>query len=205
MKEQGLWRTGTGEGTAYTDVLDLDSARCSRASRARSGPGPGAPRRGEEQLPRRLEAMKGAPPEGERGRADGGHRGEAAAGVATAPAERRRSATARWSSPPSPLHEHSNPSVMMRRAPREEGRDARLASKPWVKTSLGLLEGGHRLPERRRRHALPRQARVQPCRLRLHHLHREQGPLPAEVSRAIKERGLVAVSVLSGNRNLRGV
>ena len=52
-----------------------------------------------------------------------------------------------------------------------------LQRKPWVKTTLAPgLEGRLRLLREVRPHAVPRQARLQPRRLRLHHLHRQLRP-----------------------------
>ena len=52
-----------------------------------------------------------------------------------------------------------------------------LTSKPWVKTTLAPgLQGRHRLLREGRPHAVPREARLQPGRLRLHHLHRQLRP-----------------------------
>ena len=80
-----------------------------------------------------------------------------------------------------------------------------LTRKPWVKTSLApgskvvtdyLNEAG---PQ-----TLSRSARLQPGRLRLHHLHRQQRPAARRDVGEISERGLVVASVLSGNRNFEG-
>jgi aconitate hydratase len=42
------------------------------------------------------------------------------------------------------------------------------------------------------------------CRIRLHHVHRQQRPLPDDVAAEVRERALVVCSVLSGNRNFEG-
>ena len=63
---------------------------------------------------------------------------------------------------------------------------------------LGLLREG-------RPHAVPRQARLQPRRLRLHDLHRQLRPAASpRSSQAVNENDLAVVSVLSGNRNFEG-
>ncbi|HBL30472.1 MAG TPA: aconitate hydratase AcnA [Acidobacteria bacterium] len=100
----------------------------------------------------------------------------------------------------------SNPSVMiaaglLARKAVERG----LAVKPWVKTSLA--PGSKVVTE------YLREAGLWPALEKLNfHLVGygcttcigNSGPLPAEVSKAIEERDLVAVSVLSGNRNFEG-
>ena len=72
----------------------------------------------------------------------------------------------------------SNPQVMigaalLARNAVEKG----LTRKPWVKTTLAPgLQGRHGLLRAGRPHAVPGQARLQPGRLRLHHLHRQLRP-----------------------------
>ena len=59
-----------------------------------------------------------------------------------------------------------------------------LTRKPWVKTTLAPgLEGRHRLLRAGRPDAVPGQARLQPGRLRLHHLHRQLRPAASPRSR----------------------
>jgi aconitate hydratase len=41
-------------------------------------------------------------------------------------------------------------------------------------------------------------------RLRLHDLHRQLGPLPDEISKAVNDCDLSVAAVLSGNRNFEG-
>ena len=69
----------------------------------------------------------------------------------------------------------SNPSVMIGAALlAKKAVERGLQRKPWVKTTLAPgLQGGHGLLRARRPHAVPGQARLQPRRLRLHHLHRQ--------------------------------
>ena len=77
------------------------------------------------------------------------------------------------------LHQHVQPAGDdRRRAAGQEGRRARPdARKPWVKTTLAPgLQGGHGLLREGRPGAVPGQARLQPGRLRLHHLHRQLRP-----------------------------
>ncbi len=67
------------------------------------------------------------------------------------------------------------------------------------------LEGRHRLLRPGRADALPREARVQPRRLRLHHLYRQLGPAdPRGQRRRCSYHDLAVTSVLSGNRNFEG-
>ncbi len=62
----------------------------------------------------------------------------------------------------------------------------------------------HRLLQQVRPHPLPRRPPFQYRWVWLHHLHRQLRPLPTDVSKSIEDHGLVAVSVLSGNRNFEG-
>ena len=72
----------------------------------------------------------------------------------------------------------SNPSVMIGAALlAKKAVERGLDRKPWVKTTLAPgLEGRHGLLRAGRPHAVPRQARLQPRRLRLHDLHRQLRP-----------------------------
>ncbi len=72
----------------------------------------------------------------------------------------------------------SNPSVMIGAALLAKNAvDKGLSRKPWVKTTLAPgLQGRQRLLRAVRPHAVPRQARLQPRRLRLHDVHRQLGP-----------------------------
>ena len=66
------------------------------------------------------------------------------------------------------------------------------------------LQGRHGLLRAGRADAVPGQARLQPGRLRLHHLHRQLRAAAGAVSDAVNEADLAVVSVLSGNRNFEG-
>ena len=100
----------------------------------------------------------------------------------------------------------SNPSVMLTAALLARNAVERgLTTKPWVKTTLAPgLEGRHRLLRPRRAHPLPRQARLQPRRLRMHHLHRQLRPARArdlrcgQRARARGRRGAVRQPQLRG-------
>ena len=101
----------------------------------------------------------------------------------------------------------SNPSVMIGAAllakkAVERGLTAQAVGQdhagPRVQGRHGLLRAG-------RPDAVPRQARLQPRRLRLHDLHRQLRPAARRgVSAAVNEADLAVVSVLSGNRNFEG-
>ena len=98
----------------------------------------------------------------------------------------------------------SNPQVMVAAGLlAKKAVELGLRRAPWVKTSLAP---GSRVVtdyyERAGLQTLPRRARLQHRRLRLHDLHRQLGAASAdEVSRAIADGDLVACAVLSGNRN----
>ena len=66
------------------------------------------------------------------------------------------------------------------------------------------LQGGHGLLREGRPRAVPGQARLQPGRLRVHHLHRQLRSAAGRVSAAVSRPTLAVVSVLSGNRNFEG-
>ena len=67
------------------------------------------------------------------------------------------------------------------------------------------IEGRDRISGRGRADAVPRSARVQSRRLRLHDLHRQQRSAARRECRpSIREKNLVVCSVLSGNRNFEG-
>ena len=99
----------------------------------------------------------------------------------------------------------SNPNVMVGAGLLARKAVAKgLTVKPWVKTSLApgsqVVAEISTNPGCRR----SRQARLQPSRLRLHHLHRQFGPARAQDLQDHQRQGLVAAAVLSGNRNFEG-
>jgi aconitate hydratase len=100
----------------------------------------------------------------------------------------------------------SNPSVMI-----AAGLLAKKAVEKGLTPSRGSrppgarLEGRHRLLREGRPVALPRRARLQPRRLRLHHLHRQLRPAARRgLGKAINDNDLAVTAVLSGNRNFEG-
>ena len=97
----------------------------------------------------------------------------------------------------------SNPQVMVAAGLlAKRAVELGLRRAPWVKTSLAP---GSRVVtdyyERAGLQTLPRRARLQHSRLRLHDLHRQLGAAAAGGLAAIAEGDLVACAVLSGNRN----
>ena len=105
------------------------------------------------------------------------------------------------------LHQHLEPERHARRRPaRPEGRRARAEGEALGQDLAGAgLAGGHRLSRQGRAAGVPRQARLQPGRLWLHHLHRQFRPA-ARADRAKRStRATWSVcAVLSGNRNFEG-
>ncbi len=101
----------------------------------------------------------------------------------------------------------SNPAVMLGAGLLARNAVARgLRVKPWVKTSLGPgFAGGHGLPGARPAcmddlEALGFNVVGYGCTTCIGN----SGPLPEPIEQAIREHDLVAVSVLSGNRNFEG-
>ena len=80
-----------------------------------------------------------------------------------------------------------------------------LTVKPWVKTSLA--PGSKVVTAYLKRAGLTdvsRTAALQPGRLRLHDLYRQQRPVAEPIAGAVKQGNLVASAILSGNRNFEG-
>ena len=102
----------------------------------------------------------------------------------------------------------SNPSVMIAAGllAQEGGRERASRRKPWVKTSLA--PGSKVVTDYLRRgrpDAVPRAARLQPRRLRLHDLHRQQRPAAGrDLARRSTRATWSSAAVLSGNRNFEG-
>ena len=123
--------------------------------------------------------------------------------MATAPARRRLGRHRRDHQ----LHEHVQPVADDRgRAAGEEGGRARPETKPWVKTSLAPgLAGRDRLPGAGGADCATSTSSVQPRRLRLHDLHRQQRPAAGARSPTRSRSATWSVAaVLSGNRNFEG-
>ena len=104
------------------------------------------------------------------------------------------------------VHEHLEPVRHGRRGPARPERDQTRAPHE----ALGQDEPRpgvarrHRLPRRRRAHAVPRPARLPARRLRLHDLHRELGAAARRRQRGCAHGELAVAAVLSGNRNFEG-
>jgi aconitate hydratase len=232
MKEQGLFRTGAGEGIAYSDVLDLDLGSVE--------PSLAGPRRPQDRVPlgdvksgflESLDSLRGAPARAPAPSPMMKQSGEIrAAGegmvIKSEAASRAEAKDAQAHAAVSTLTEEhfrldhgaiviaaitsctntSNPSVMLAAgllAKKAVKRGLRV--KPWVKTSLA--PGSKAVTE------YLREAGVTPYLDQLGFnlvgygcttCIGNSGPLPPAVSREIAEGGLVAVAVLSGNRNFEG-
>ncbi|RMG69178.1 MAG: aconitate hydratase AcnA [Calditrichaeota bacterium] len=100
----------------------------------------------------------------------------------------------------------SNPSVMVAAGlVAKKALERGLRTKPWVKTSLA--PGSQVVPEYLKRAGLMEALEAQRFNLvgfGCTTCIGNSGPLPKEIDEAIKEKDLVAVSVLSGNRNFEG-
>ena len=216
MKEQGLFhRPGAPEAT-YSSMLELDLGSVE--------PSLAGPKRPQDRIPlqqvpdtfrRQLDNLKGG---AQGGQASGGLRVLGAGGAAVAEAPAAVLPTA--ADDPAATLDHgavviaaitsctntSNPSVMVAaglvaKKAVERGLDA----KPWVKTSLAP---GSKVVTRylERSGLLPflEQLKFNVVGYGCTTCIGNSGPLPEAVARTVRERGLVACSVLSGNRNFEG-
>jgi aconitate hydratase len=198
-KEQGLFRTADAPEAVYTDTLELDLASVE--------PSLAGPRRPHDRVPLRqakprfqealAQLLKAAP-------------AAAAAAGAVAVAEPAGSQELNHGAVViaaiSSCTNTSNPSVLIGAGLlAKKAVERGLKSKPWVKTSLApgskavtayLMETG----------LLPYLEKLgfylvgYGCTTCIGN----SGPLPESVAREVKDRQLVAVSVLSGNRNFEG-
>ncbi|MGH2852491.1 MAG: aconitate hydratase AcnA, partial [Solirubrobacteraceae bacterium] len=184
-REQGLWHDERSEEAIYTDTLELDLADVE--------PSLAGPRRPQDRVAlssarERFHEELGRYVEGEPAGGEGLTHGDVVIAAITS------------------CTNTSNPSVMigaglLAKAAVERG----LESKPWVKTSLA--PGSRVVTE-----YLDRAGLTEPLEALGFHLVGygcttcigNSGPLPEEVSRAVNERDLAVVSVLSGNRNFEG-
>ena len=211
LREQGLFHTAGAPEAEYTDVLELDLGTVV--------PSLAGPRRPQDRVPltevkqrfgQELDKMLAAPTAAARPTGSGGG-GTAVAEPATATAtllgetfELGHGAVVIAAI--TSCTNTSNPSVMLAAGLlAKKAVERGLTAKPWVKTSLApgskvvtdyLLEAG-----------------LTPYleALRFHLVGYgcttcigNSGPLPAPISQAIEEGQLLAVSVLSGNRNFEG-
>jgi aconitate hydratase len=199
-KEQGLFRTADAPEALYTDTLELDLASVE--------PSLAGPRRPHDRVPLRqaksrfqealAQLLKAAPAKAA---------AAAAAVVATeATGSQELNHGAVVIAAISSCTNTSNPSVLIGAGLlAKKAVERGLKSKPWVKTSLApgskavtgyLMETG----------LLPYLEKLgfylvgYGCTTCIGN----SGPLPEAVAREVKDRQLVAVSVLSGNRNFEG-
>jgi aconitate hydratase len=218
MKEQGLFHTAASPEAVYTDVLELDLGSVE--------PSLAGPRRPQDRVRlsdvkpsflKELEAMTAA---GRTGKARPSAYGlQSAGGTAAGLAIAEPEVAAVADSAAAELRDGSvviaaitsctntsNPSVMMAagllaRKAVEKG----LATKPWVKTSLA--PGSKVVTEYYNAAGLTPYLDQLGFNLVGYGCTTcigNSGPLPAAISRTIEERDLVAVAVLSGNRNFEG-
>jgi aconitate hydratase len=231
MKEQGLFRTDAGEGIGYSDVLDLDLGAVEPSL---AGPRRPQDRVSlgdvKSSFLESLDSLRGAPSRAPSPSPAGKQSGEIRASgegmVIRSEAAAKAAATDAQASAVGALTEEhftlghgavviaaitsctntSNPSVMLAAgllAKKAVKRGLRV--KPWVKTSLA--PGSKAVTE------YYREAGLTPYLDQLGFnlvgygcttCIGNSGPLPAVVSQEIADGGLVAVSVLSGNRNFEG-
>jgi aconitate hydratase len=216
MKEQGLFHTADSPEPVYTDVLELDLSTVE--------PSLAGPRRPQDRVRlsdvkpsflKELEAMTAA---GKTGKSRGLGAGLVAAGgtaqgVAVAEPEVAADAAAGELRDGSVViaaitscTNTSNPSVMMASGlVAKKAVERGLTTKPWVKTSLA--PGSKVVTE------YLREAGLTPYMDQLGFnlvgygcttCIGNSGPLPPAISKTIEEKDLVAVAVLSGNRNFEG-
>jgi aconitate hydratase len=223
MKEQGLFHTSASPDPEFSDtlVLDLSTVRPSVAGPRRPQdrvPLTDLKKAFAEALPSLLPAPgavqpAGAVKPGVWGEGSGGVGGVDASGAARAAADH------------SPTHDGqqithgsvviaaitsctntSNPSVMIAAGLlAKKAVELGLSRKPWVKTSLA--PGSRVVTDYYRKSGLDRyldQLGFQTVGYGCTTCIGNSGPLPTAVSDAIQQRGLVACSVLSGNRNFEG-
>jgi len=196
-KEQGLFRTADAPEAVYTDTLELDLASVE--------PSLAGPRRPHDRVPLRqakprfqealAQLLKAAP-----------QKAAAAVAVAEPAGSQELNHGAVVIAAISSCTNTSNPSVLIGAGLlAKKAVERGLKSKPWVKTSLApgskavtayLMETG----------LLPYLEKLgfylvgYGCTTCIGN----SGPLPEAVAREVKDRQLVAVSVLSGNRNFEG-
>ncbi len=193
MKEQGLFHTADSPEAAYTDTLELDLGTVE--------PSLAGPRRPQDRVRlsdvkpsflKELEVMTAAGRTGKARPTAYGLQsaGGTAAGLAIAEPEVATAADPAAAelrdgsvviAAITELHQHLEPLGDDRRRPAGPagGREGARQQALGQDQPRPGLEGGHRVLQRGGAHPLPRPARLQPRRLRLHHLHRQQRPAPA--------------------------
>lgn len=192
-KEQGFWRDDNAPEAIFTKTLELDMSQV-----VPSLAGPKRPQDRvalselDESFNRDLSAVFGRPPEGAQVAVDGADYTVGDGDVAIAAI--------------TSCTNTSNPSVLIAaglvaRKAREKG----LFVKPWVKTSLA--PGSQVVTDYLIKAGLQADLDAQGFNLVGYGCTTcigNSGPLPAPISKAINENGLIAASVLSGNRNFEG-
>jgi aconitate hydratase len=189
-KEQGLFRTDATPDPMFSDTLVLDLAQVE--------PTVAGPKRPQDRVPLRsakqsfLKAIEGAPQMAVHVQ-NNGDRFDLSSGAVVIAAITSCTNT-------------SNPSLMLGAGLlAKKAVERGLSTKPWVKTSLA--PGSKVVTD------YLRQAGLMPYleKLRFHLVGYgcttcigNSGPLPDPIGAAIKENNLVAVAVLSGNRNFEG-
>ena len=179
-KEQGLFRTGDGPEPVYTETLDFDLSAVE--------PSLAGPRRPQDRvsLPKVGQSFADAFGAGR----NGGGLGDGSVVISAITS----------------CTNTSNPALMVAaglvaRKAVERG----LTTKPWVKTSLAP---GSRVVigylRRAGAHGAARAARLQPRRLRLHHVHRELGPAARRRGRCHRRRRPEGGGGPFGQPQLRG-
>ncbi|HEV2847014.1 MAG TPA: aconitate hydratase AcnA [Thermoanaerobaculia bacterium] len=217
MKEQGLFHTADSPEPVYSDVLELDLGTVE--------PSLAGPRRPQDRVRlsavkdsflKELESLSAAGKGGKVRAAAPGLQtvGGTAAGLAIAEPEVEVGAEAAAGlrdgsvviAAITSCTNTSNPSVMVAAGlVAKKAVEKGLATQPWVKTSLA--PGSKVVTEYLREAGLTPyldQLKFNLVGYGCTTCIGNSGPLPSAISKAIEERELVAVSVLSGNRNFEG-
>ncbi|HEX3129486.1 MAG TPA: aconitate hydratase AcnA [Thermoanaerobaculia bacterium] len=219
MKEQGLFHTPETPEPVYTDTLELDLGTVE--------PSLAGPRRPQDRVRlgdvkssflKELETMTAAGRSGRVKQPSPGH--QVAGGTATGTAVAEHEVTTTEADAAAGELQHgsvviaaitsctntSNPSVMVAAGlVAKKAVERGLEVKPWVKTSLA--PGSKVVTEYLREAGLTPyldQLRFNLVGYGCTTCIGNSGPLPTEISKEIEARDLVAVAVLSGNRNFEG-
>jgi len=226
-KEQGLFHTASSEEAQYSQVVELNLSTVEASvagprrpqdrallSKAKEGFAQALPTLIGPRLPREA-GRAAAPKQVERFESEGGNPTAVAVEDAEAPAAQHEAGEDVFER----LHDGSvviaaitsctntsNPSVMLAAGLlAKKAVEKGLRRKPWVKTSLA--PGSRVVTEYYRKAGLipyMEQLGFHTVGYGCTTCIGNSGPLPQEVSHAINEKELVAVSVLSGNRNFEG-
>ncbi len=188
-KAQGLFRRAGDPDPIYTEVVELDLVvRGTESGGPEASAGSGVAEAGQEQLPGRARRDAGSDQESAGCRRAGGASGGGRGGDDQRRRRRRgrrggnqagsmpgRSRVGRDCSDHQ-LHEYVEPERDDRGGPgRQEGGRARVEAQAVGQDQpRARLEGRDRISAQRRSRHLSRRARIQPGRLRLHDLHRQQ-------------------------------